>query len=507
MRIRHFRTLLVCAILTSAALLGDAAMAAGISAARFGGVHGNPVADNVTTIYYNPAGLAFGAGHRVFIDANFVFRTAEYTRPEEAIDNPAPTPDEVAALTGTNQLSNFLIVPFAGFATDFGLDIPLSAGVAFFVPFGGSSSWDEVDAVPNHPGSIDGSQRWYNIDGVLRTFAVSLGVAYQIEPIRLSIGLSGNAYFSEVDTLRARNGDGRDTLRQPSGDLAEGRSRLEGTSTDIGIGGGLLWEAVEDVLWVGASYQSQPGFGEIELEGTLYNLLGTAPLSTTNIAITQGLPDVIRFGVRVRPVPDLELRLHGDFTRWSTFEQHCIVNTDVATNIEEVCSVAETGEQIGSETDGIVQDLIRRWEDSFGVRFSGSYYLGDSLELFAEVGYDSNAIPDESLEPALQDFEKMTATLGGRYQFTDWFAASLSANNAFYFERDTRGVATADRFNPPSRQPSSMGIYTQNIFWVNLNVELTFGGGRDDEGEMVMPGDEGAGEEGAEGMEEEEAGE
>lgn len=466
------------AVLTAVLFLQiSTATAAGIAVARFGGELGHPTTSNPTALYYNPAGIAFDSGHRVLLDAVLAYRTVTYDRDPSSISNPTPTDGEVLANSGTGSVANFVTNPFAGFVTDFGLDIPLAVGVAFYVPFGGQTVWDDVNPVEGYPGAIDGPQRWYAIEGTIRTMALTLGVAYQIESIRLAFGFAGNLYLSEIDTIRARNSDGTDDLTSPDGGLKEGRSWLVADSTDFGLGFGFMWEPLEDAFWVGASYQTRPNInGDMRLEGTLDNLLAISTPSQNPVTVTQSLPDIIRLGFRYRPTTDIELRLFGDYTRWSAFENQCIVNNDIDGDIDTVCAVDETGEQINEENQTkVIQNLGRNWEDSFGVRLGASYYLGD-LELQLGTGYDSNAIPDDTLEPALLDHEKITVGIGARYPFTDFFVASLLASNVFYIERDTNNVGTAETLHTPSRQPNSEGVYSQNVFMVNIGLEFMFGG-------------------------------
>lgn len=451
------------------------ASAAGFAVARFGGEHGNPVATNVTSIYYNPAGLAFGHGHRLYLDGVFALRSASYDRPVSAIDADPPSELDIAANSGEGTLSNFLVSPFIGFATDFGTDLPLAFAVGFYAPFGGQSVWDSVEPVEGAPGAVDGPQRWYVMDGTIRTLAITGAFAYRIESARLSFGLGANLYLSEIDTIRARNANGTDAVTSGDGGLQEGRSWLRADATNVGIGAGVMWEAVENTFWIGASYQSQPGFGEYELTGTLDNALAISPPSQNQIEITQSLPDIIRLGFRFRPMDALELRLFGDYTRWSAFEQQCIVNTELPGDNETVCAVGADGGRLNEENSTrVIQNLQRSWEDTFGVRLGASWYANEQWELMVGAGYDSNAIPDEFLEPALMDFDKVTASLGARWQAIEMLGLALTLTNVFYFERDTTGVGTGETLAAPSRQPSSEGVYNQNVLVINLGLDFQF---------------------------------
>jgi long-chain fatty acid transport protein len=477
------RTLFLTVVVTLLTLAGSAS-AGGFYVARFGGEHGNPTTGNPTAIHYNPAGLALESGYRVYLDGSLAWLTRAYDRPPDTLSNPNASVAEIAANSGRNELSNLIAAPFIGFATDFGSGLPFGVGLAFYVPFGGSSVWDEVEPVPGFPGSSDGSQRWYNIEGTIRSLTLSLGGAYRFERIGLSVGLGANLYLSEMNTIRARNADGTDDLTDALGNIKEGRSLADVSSTDIGLGIGVIWEAIEDVLWIGASYQSQPNFGrDMEHTGTLDNALAISAPSVNDLSVSHELPDIFRLGFRYRPMTNLELRLDGNFQRWSVFEQQCLVNTSISSDLDAVCSFASDGSHTQPGTpaaNAVIQNLSRGWNDTWGVRIGGSFWVTPQVELIVGVSYDSNAVPDSAQEPALPDFDKIIPAIGAQIDFTDWFRAQLTVLNVFYLERDTSDVATAERFEVPSRQPSSAGVYESNALVINLGLGFTFGGSRQD---------------------------
>lgn len=452
------------------------AHASGFAVARFGGPHGNPVTENPSALYYNPAGIALGGGTQVMLDINWALRNGSYERGENALglrtDNREYTEAEIAANTGTGEVHNFLYSPMIGVTTDFGTGAPFAVGAAFYAPFGGQAVWDTQEPVDGFPASENGAQRWYTIDGSLRTLAVTLGGAYLIEPARLSIGVSFNYYISEVHTIRARTLLGHDYLEQ------EGRSRIDVSGTDIGLGFGLMHETIEDKLWIGASYQSAPGFdGRSELEGTLTNAFPGVGEFENDISMTSQLPDILRLGVRYRPIRDVELRLFGDYTRWSRMEQQCIVdqsNLDGGTDIYDYCQVRSNGGYQEDAPGQIILNLERRWNDAAGVRLGGSYFLSDRIELMLDLGFDGNAIPDERLEPALIDMNKYSFGAGGMFGLTDFMTLGLTVTDIVYAERDTNGADTANTLALPSTQPSSEGVYNQNILVINTALYFAF---------------------------------
>ena len=57
-----------------------------------------------------------------------------------------------------------------------------------------------------------------------------------------------------------------------------------------------MFEAVTDRLWLGASYQAQPGLGTIALDGTLTRMLDGASAPADAVTYRQALPDIVRLG-------------------------------------------------------------------------------------------------------------------------------------------------------------------------------------------------------------------
>lgn len=469
--------------LASALMLAPgAAEASGISVARFGGAHGNPTERNAYSIYYNPAGLAGVDGYQLSLDVNWAYRDATYDRPESAIDNVGSYTEEgIAANSGEGHVGNFVYSPMLGFASDFRTDLPFAIGFGFFAPFGGQSVWDETEPSDTYPGAVDGPARWYVIEGTIRTLAFSLGAAYEVESIGLSFGLAGNLYLSEIDTVRARVATGFDSID------AEGRSWLDVSTTDFGLGVGVLWEAIDDRLFVGASYQTAPGFdGEQVMTGELTNIFPPNDGAPNDVTVTAQLPDIIRLGARWHmdreettedgdPIPFYEMRLFGDVTRWSRLQNHCIIDDRFLDGADpyEFCAVNADG-SLREPGNAVVQNLRRTWNDAFGFRLGFSYWVNHKVELQLDAGYDSNAIPDETLEPALMDFDKVTIGIGGRFQLAKMLHLGVLATEVVYFERDTTNADTQNTSLSPSRQPSSAGVYNQNVLLLNTNLEFSF---------------------------------
>lgn len=438
------------------AVAGDAA-AAGFATAHFGGEQGTVVTTNPTALYYNPAGIGFSEGTHIFLDGTLALRGMTWTHALAPTDPPDP-PGGAGANSGTAHLFNVFGGPALGATTKLG-NFALGAGL--FVPFGGRESWQQNQQFVNSqfPLAAAGVQRWHVIDGALTFIYGTVGAAYRLGP--LSIGVAGNIVLSSVSFSQAKNADGTglpDTLR-------EGRASLDASGTTGSFAAGLMLEAIPDRLWLAASYQSQPNMGAETLNG---NLTITTPSGglNTKATFTEALPDIVRAGARWRASKDLELRLFGDFTRWSVNQTQCLALAG------HPCAVYPDG----SDASGgyVIANFRRDWNNTWGIRGGASYWIRPKVELFAGTGFETAATPDATIDPSLADADNILLSGGARMLVANWFYLALSYTHLFFFDRDNTGKSTLADAAVPTQQQDGGGKYTQWAGFFDLNVEKTF---------------------------------
>lgn len=460
--------------------LSSTAMASGFSSARLGGLHGNTVSISPTSVYWNPGAIGKLEGHHLYLDGMFALRHASFTSER---DDPANSGRNTLGDKG----NNFIISPAVAFTTDFGgSNVVLGAG--FYVPFGGQAVWGKTDVPSGYPDFVaDGPQRWYNIEGSIQQLTGTLGAAVRTNDKTFSAGLMLNLNVFKIDTLRARNGDGGDDVLNSDGSIKEGRSRLTASSVDLSVGLGAHWNSKDQRWAAGASWQTGPNIsGRQTLTGDLINQFGASPRATSKVAVSQTMPHAARVGLAYRfvqdpvdaddePVIKGELRLGAELTTWNQFKSQCIAQESAleGTSIHEVCKTDANG--VVEESNALVQNLIRDWKLGYGVKVSGSYYLNDRIEIGAGIGFDSNAIPDYTLDPALMDMNKIAFDLGGNFQVVDWLAIMVQFTEVMYLTRDTNGnPGLSEGFSTKNSQPSSGARYTQNIFISNVGLHFSF---------------------------------
>ncbi len=438
------------------ALVAPPASASGFATTRFGGEHGNVTESNPTALYYNPAGIAFSEGTHLFAEGQLAIRhnTYEHTAAKNDVAEPAGA---AGANNGKASLTNVFGAPTLGATTKFG---NLAVGAGLFVPFGGRVSWNPNEAFRNdarYPLAVDGVQRWHGIDGAVTYLYATLGVAYKFG--RFSVGLSGNLIFSNLKLNQAKglvNGD--DDVD------AEARSAIDVKATTGSFALGGMFEAIENVLYIGASYQAAPGSKQ---HGTLTLTQGDATLVRA-VDFRQGMPDIVRLGARYRPVPDWELRLFGDFTRWSRLEQQCI-------SLEgQACGVKRNGS--AEDGTGTVNALYRGWSDTLGIRVGVSHWFSPRVELYVGAGVETSAVPDATLEPMLYDATTVSTALGGRFEIFERLYLGASYTHIQYLPRDNTGksILADPAVDPITRRVDGSGKYGSFVGVGTLNVEYRF---------------------------------
>ncbi|HEY2902779.1 MAG TPA: outer membrane protein transport protein [Polyangia bacterium] len=431
----------------------------GFSAARFGGEQGNVTTDNPTALYYNPAGIGFSEGTTLFLDGTLAMRHATWEHTAAPTDMPEP-PGAEGSSTGKASLFNVFGGPMFGATTRIG---GLALGAAFMVPFGGRAQWgtnDKFKNSPQFPLAADGIQRWQGIDGALTFAYLTAGVAYRYK--RLSVGVTGNLIRSSIDSTQARTPVGfgdPDVTR-------EGRAHLDVVGWQGSFGLGIMFEAIERRLWLGAGYQAQPGLGPMKLTGTLKT---TYQGSSTvfDVDFHQALPDSVRVGGRFRPVANWELRLSGEYTRWSVMQTQCVGFQD------QLCQVDASGAD-ATPKGTTIQNLRRHWNDTYGVRGGVSNWVSPRVELFAGLGFETAAVPDSTMDPGLADADNIAGALGARVQATQTFFIAASYTQIQYLDRDNTGKSQLAQANLPTRLPDGGGKYTQWVGLFNVNLQKQF---------------------------------
>ncbi len=440
------------------------AFGSGFAAAEFGGEHGNVVTTNPTALYFNPAGIAFGEGTRLYVSGVLALRRASWTHAQAASETPEP-PGAEGADTGEARFSNLFGAPALAATTWIRR---LALGGAFYVPFGGRVHWDPNPRFandPNFPLAADGVQRWHIIEGAVTSFYFTLGAALRLGPVAL--GVTGNLVRSSVSIRQAKSFNPQQVVDP----LNEGRIGIDVAGTHASFGLGAMVEAVRERLWLGASYQAQPGLGAITLDGTLSTSMGDVVATPRARHVhARAAGHRARRAARAADVGAARDRA-APVRRPDPLEPPA-----VAMRVRPGRAVrrlpGRNGRDPGPRTT--IQNIRRRWNDTYGANLGVSYWVTDAVELFGGAGFATAATPDATLDPMMPDANSIRFAAGSRFAVPGGFHITAGLTTVQYASRDNTGRSTLTDAQLPTRRPDGGGHYELwlGLFQVSLEKQL-----------------------------------
>ena len=239
------------------------------------------VADNASTIFFNPAGMTHLPGR-------------QFTVSVHAIDFHAKFNDGNAATNDGGDAGDLSFVP------NFYYAMPITAntwfGLGVNVPFGLKTEYDAS---------------WsYNTKGIksdLKTININPSVATKLTD-KLSLGFGLNAMYISADLTKSLTGSPSVT------------ATIKGNDWGYGYNAGLLYE-IDAGTRVGISYRSRV---KQQLDGDAV-FTALAPNGPVTADVT--LPDTASLSVFKQVTPTVALLADVSWTGWSAFDQLQIVRT------------------------------------------------------------------------------------------------------------------------------------------------------------------------------------
>ncbi len=410
---------LCCGIISSSALFaggfqlnehGARAMAqAGAFAAR---------ANDPSAIFFNPAGLSYLRGTHLMAGVTLITPSYSYYGPSNLNSN-----EEW-------QMENQVFYPpnvYLSHTWTDGMLEDLAIGIGVTTPYGLGTKWDD-----------DWIGRAVTREIELQTFYVMPTVAYALTDW-LAVGAGLNIVFSTVDLRRAV------TNFEPSMDL-----ELEG-SGDLAVSwnAGVILKPREDVS-LGFSYRAET---ELEFEGTanFHPPFALAPLFPGGDVKTAITPPATWFaGVAWSPMENFDLEFDFQGIQWSSYDK---LSIDFATDAQN--------------TPGVKQDDVtsyKDYEDAWIARLGCEYRLtGTGLALRAGYFYDSNPVPDKSLEPLLPDADRHGLNIGIGIDILPKITLDAAYLHLFFLDRVTEATTYPGGANLDGRYTGSADLYAFNI--------------------------------------------
>lgn len=391
------------------------------------------VANDPSTIYFNPAGLTNLRGTNFLAGVALIAPSADF-------EGPLPS------TTKTEQDSQ-VFTPINFYATH-SFKNGLSLGLGVNNQYGLGTKW------PN-----DWVGRYLAVETEITAFYFTPVVAYKISDV-FSIGVGAVIALADVTIIN------NIPLQNPvSGQLLpDGRVELEGDATSFGFSAGIFVKP-SDVISFGVSYRSE---NEFDFEGdaatTPATLDFTHPIAgPQSIPLPHGAvkaplttPQNLTVGVGLYPSKDLTISADFQWVGWSSYDK-------LEITFEEYDLDPITPEQENVET------AIRNYEDSFIIRMGAEYLISPEFALRGGLFYDNNPVKDNYVEPTLPDADRYGINVGCGYNFSPALRVDLAYLLLLFSEREV----TDSEFSLPDGTKFN-GTYqnTTHLFGVNFSYAI-----------------------------------
>lgn len=307
-------------------------------------------------------------------------------------------------------------VPTVGITWKPSPDITIGAGA--WNTYGGSLEWDK--GPPETP-AIEASTEL--------VFELATGIGWAVND-RVSLGAGLRVGFGFFSTT---------TNRRP------GTGTISGFGVGLGATAGLMVRA-SDQLTIGAAWRSP-----MDVKTTGNGRLATAGspnLMDVDFEHVQQWPQSASLSAALAASDTLTVIGQLDWTQWSRVDS---IVVDVRNR-------------------AVAQNFQVDWEDSIAVRLAAQLRASDGLVLRGGLVYDTNAVPDRTIERHYLDADKYGGAIGAGIRLSPRMVLDVNANAVF---APTRHVPVMNVEGWAGQSNTAPGDYASAFF--TLSTGLTVG--------------------------------
>jgi long-chain fatty acid transport protein len=364
------------------------------------------IAADASTVFFNPAGMAWLPGTQFVVAGNFIRPSAKFT-------NTASTtaPRQTNAGDNGGDAGDWALVPNLYFAMPVSPSVSLGLGVN--APFGLKTDYDA-----NFMG------RFYALKSEVKTYNINPSISYKFND-KVAIGGGVNYQHVTAELTNAVNYSG--IIGAGSG-LA-GTSSLNGSDSAWGWNIGGMFQVTPDTR-LGLTYRSAIG----------YKLSGTVGFSNRPAALAAALPDggitadlkvpgTVSAAVFSRVSPKVDVMADLSWTQWSSFQNLTVFRTSGA----------------------MLSTTPENWRDTWRVGVGVTYHHNEAFSGKAGIAYDQAPVPDAYRTPRIPDNDRFWLALGGQYRVSKKGAIDFGYAHLF--------VRNSSINLPASTYPASAALY------------------------------------------------
>ncbi len=411
--------------------------------ARASGMGGSFVAraDDVSTVFHNPAGMLLLEANEVGASFHLNFADFQYTR----VDGPV-TFDPVSLESSLNPQ------PYLGFVTS-RPDEGYAIGIGISAAFGG---------LPDYPD--DGPQRYLLDYFRLMIVHNTVASAYRITD---GLTLGGGVSLIYGKLQQRKSIDARDLLGvpelitpgvdDPSNEII---TTLDGSDWAFGVDLGLLYEPLP-WLRIGAHYNHS---AKLKFSGTIVGDVSEIELFRlllgdefdAQMETEFDLPKIARVGFAIVPEGPLSFSADLFWQNWSVVKENRVQIKGLP-GLDEIV-------------------VLRDWQDSWVLSTGLEYQLSGGHALRAGFFFDQGAIPTSTVSVDDPDSDKIGITGGVTFRASKSLLVDLSADYRKFADIEVTDSAY-NTLDPNIVGGNTNGTYRSSIMSFALGVRYRFKSG------------------------------
>jgi len=327
---------------------------------------GSAIAEDASTIYFNPAGMTYIEGTQLAGALHLIKPSAEF-------NNQGSLPGGGRPLGGSGgDAGDLSFVPNAYFKMDYSDTIKLGIGVN--APFGLKTEYDN--------GWIG---RFQALKSEVKTVNINPAIAFKVND-QLSLGFGISAMWAQATLTKAINLG-----------AAESDVHIKGEDWGYGFNLGAIFQATADTR-IGFAYRSkvdQHLDGESKSPFTALNAIPNRTLNT-NVTADVSLPENLSVSAFSRVDDKWDVMGDVTWTHWSRFKDLTIIR----------------------DNGSVLATTAENWDNTMRYSVGVNYHYSDALKLRAGLAYDEEAIKDQFRTARIPGNDRKWLSLGAGWQLT-----------------------------------------------------------------------------------------
>lgn len=360
---------------------------------------GAAVAEDASTVYWNPAGMTRLDGNHAELSVHFIRPSFKWN--DDGSTNALGEPQgggNGGDAGGPNFVPNFF---YSHEISD-----NWRAGIGIFLPFGLETDYDE-----NWVG------RYHTTKSSLLTVDINPCVAYRISS-QWSVGAGISAQYIDAELKNAVDWRTISGGVFPAG--TDGRATVEADDWSWGFNLGVLFELNENTRF-GLTYRSQVEYDDSDGDASF-----STPAPAQGLATALGLTDT---GTSTK----LDLPANASLSAYHKLSEKWAIMANVTwtqwSSLDELRIQFDTTE-FGSTAPDNVTTLD--WNDSFYYALGATWYYSDQWTFRGGVAYDETPVPSaKKRTPRVPDDDRFWISAGSSYEFLDRWGIDFAGTYIF----------------------------------------------------------------------------